>query len=179
MSRLGKIPVSVAKDIKVTIAPGRVHLEGPKGKMDLTIPENIVVEFKDGIITVTRSEDTKQARSNHGMVRSRLLNNVEGVVKGHRKDLELQGVGFRASMQGKKVSFNIGFSHPVEFEVPEGVKVTVPTQTSVIIEGPDNVLVGQVASKLRALKPAEPYKGKGFRYVGEVIRRKQGKSVKK
>lgn len=179
MSRIGKIPVAVPKEAKVSVEPSRVHIEGPKGKLDLALPEGIKVELKDGHLVVTRLSDTKQAKSTHGTIRARLVNMMEGVTKGHKKDLEIQGLGFRAQLQGKKIMFNLGLSHPVEFEVPNTVKVAVPTQTSITIEGADNVAVGQVAAKIRAIKPVEPYKGKGIRYVGEFVRRKQGKSVTK
>lgn len=179
MSRIGKIPVAVPKGVKVSVEPSQVHLEGPKGKLNLKLPAGIKVECKDDRLMVSRCSDTKQDRANHGTIRAHLVNMVDGVTKGHRKDLELQGIGFRAQLQGKKIVFTLGLSHPVEFEVPEGVKIAVPTQTAITLEGPDNTLIGQTAASIRALKPAEPYKGKGIRYVGEVVRRKQGKSVTK
>lgn len=179
MSRIGKIPVVVPKDVKVNIDPDKVHVEGLKGKLDLNIPEGIKVELKAGQLLVTRQADTKQDKSTHGTIRACLVNMMTGVTKGHKKDLEIQGLGFRAQLQGKKIVFNLGLSHPVEFEVPNTVKVAVPTQTSITIEGPDNMAVGQVAASIRAIKPVEPYKGKGIRYVGEFVRRKQGKSVTK
>lgn len=179
MSRVGKNPVVVAKDVKVNIDTNTVRLEGPKGKLDLTIPRGIKVEHKENLISVSRGSDVKQDRANHGTIRARIANMMEGVTKGHKKELEIQGIGFRANLQGKKIMFNLGFSHPVEFEIPEFVKATVPTQTSITIEGPDKVLVGQIAAKIRDLKKVEVYKGKGIRYVGEVVRRKQGKSAAK
>jgi large subunit ribosomal protein L6 len=179
MSRTGKNPIEVPKGVKVDVTSNKVSLEGPKGKLALDIPNGINVEFKEEKITVTRAAETKQDRSNHGTIRSRLNNMVVGVTQGHKKDLEIQGIGFRAQLQGKKIVFNLGFSHPVEFEVPDCVKATVPTQTSITIEGPDNVMVGQIAAKIRDLKPVEPYKGKGIRYVGEYVRRKLGKSATK
>lgn len=179
MSRIGKIPVAVPKEVKVTLDASRVHVEGPKGKLDLNIPSGIKVELKDGWLLVTRHSDIKQMKATHGTIRAHLVNMVTGVTKGHKKDLEIQGLGFRAQLQGKKIVFSMGLSHPVEFEVPDTVKVAVPTQTSITIEGPDNMAVGQVAASIRAIKPVEPYKGKGIRYVGEFVRRKQGKSVTK
>ena len=131
------------------------------------------------MLIVSRVSDAKQNRSNHGTIQARITNLVVGVTTGHKKDLEIQGVGFRANLQGKKLVMNLGFSHPVEYEVPTDVNVTVPTQTSIIVEGTNKVLVGQVAAKIRDFKRPEPYKGKGIRYVGEVVRRKQGKSVTK
>jgi large subunit ribosomal protein L6 len=154
-------------------------VEGPKGKLALDIPQGISVELKNEQLTVLRSSDEKQDRANHGTIRARLVNMIFGVTEGHKKALEIQGIGFRANLQGKKIMFNLGFSHPVEFEVPEGLKATVADQTSITLEGPDNVLLGQAAAKIRDLKRVEPYKGKGIRYVGENVRRKQGKSTTK
>lgn len=179
MSRIGKIPVAVPKEVKVTIDASKVHMEGSKGKLELNIPSGIKVALKDSQLLVTRQSDIKQMKATHGTIRACLVNMVTGVTKGHKKDLEIQGLGFRAQLQGKKIVLNLGLSHLVEFEVPATVKVTIPTQTSIIIEGPDNSAVGQVAASIRAIKPVEPYKGKGIRYVGEFVRRKQGKSVTK
>ena len=179
MSRIGKIPISVPKEVKVKIDPGIVCLEGPIGKLNLDIPYGIKVEYSDNQLVVSRESNAKQNRANHGTIRSRLANIITGVTKGHKKDLEIQGIGFRAQLQGNKIVFSLGFSHPVEYDIPDDVKVTVPNQTLINIEGTDNVSVGQVASKIRALKPVEPYKGKGIRYVGESVRKKQGKSVTK
>jgi len=179
MSRVGKNPVSVPKDVKVNIDASNVNIEGAKGKLSLRVPRGINVEFKDEQLMVTRTSNAKQNRSNHGTIRATLANMVVGVTEGHKKELEIQGIGFRAQLQGTKLSMNLGFSHPVEFEVPEYVKATVTKQTSILIEGPDNALVGQVAAKIRDLKRVEPYKGKGIRYLGENVRRKQGKSATK
>lgn len=179
MSRIGKIPVVVPKEVKITLDASKVGVEGPKGKLELNIPSGIKVELKDGQLLVTRQSDIKQMKATHGTIRAHLVNMVTGVTKGHKKDLEIQGLGFRAQLQGKKIVFSMGLSHPVEFVVPDTVKVAVPTQTSITIEGQDNMAVGQVAASIRAIKPVEPYKGKGIRYVGEFVRRKQGKSVTK
>lgn len=179
MSRIGKIPIDVPKEAKVTVDGKQVSIKGSKGELTLAIPHGITVEFKDDQLHVTRENDVKQNRANHGTIRARLANMIVGVTEGHKKDLEIQGIGFRAQLQGKKIVFNLGLSHPVEFEVPDTVKVQVPNQTSISVEGSDNIEVGQVAAKIRALKPVEPYKGKGIRYVGEYVRRKQGKSVSK
>lgn len=179
MSRIGKIPVSIPKGVKAAITETAVTLEGAKGKAVLDLPAGVKVEQKDDKLIVSRVADVKQYRANHGTVRAILVNMVEGVTQGHKKQLEIQGVGFRAQMQGKKLVLNVGFSHPVEYQPPEGVKVTVPEQTSIIIEGTDKQLVGQTAAQIRDVKRPEPYKGKGIRYSGEVVRRKQGKSVTK
>ena len=175
MSRIGKIPVSVPKDVKVKVDAINAHVEGPKGKLDLAIPHGIKVEVKDDKLNVIRLSDNKQNRANHGTIRARLVRMIQGVSKGHKKDLEIQGIGFRAQLQGKKVLFNLGLSHPVEFEVPEDVKISVPTQTSISVEGADIVRVGQIAARLKALKPVEPYKGKGIKLKGQYVQRKEGK----
>ncbi len=179
MSRIGKVPVEVPKDVKIKVDKGTVSMESSKGKMDLVVPHGIKVELQDSSLNVTRLSDAKQNRANHGTVRSNLANMIVGLTTGHKKDLEIQGIGFRAALEGKKIVMNLGFSHPVEFEVPEDVKVEVPTQTAISVAGIDSARVGLIAAKIRGLKPVEPYKGKGIRYVGEIVRRKQGKSVTK
>jgi large subunit ribosomal protein L6 len=179
MSRIGKIPVSVSKEVKVAVGSSVVKIEGPKGKLALNIPHGIKVDFKDDQLVIDRLSNAKQNRANHGTIRARLASMVEGVVAGHKKELEIQGLGFRVKAEGKKLVFNLGLSHPVEFVAPEGVEVKAANQTSITVEGSDKVLVGEVAARIRDLKPAEPYKGKGIRYLGEVILRKQGKSVSK
>ncbi|OGX08223.1 MAG: 50S ribosomal protein L6 [Omnitrophica WOR_2 bacterium GWA2_47_8] len=179
MSRMGKIPVPVPKEVKLAISASSVQVEGPKGKLSLAIPYGIKVEQKDNVLNVHRNADTKQNRANHGSVRSILENMVAGVTQGHKKSLEIQGVGFRAQLNGDTLTLNLGFSHSVEYKVPKTVKVSVPKPTDIIIEGPDKCAVGHVASEIRAFKKPEPYKGKGIRYSGEAVRRKQGKSVTK
>ncbi|MBF0478719.1 MAG: 50S ribosomal protein L6 [Candidatus Omnitrophica bacterium] len=179
MSRIGKIPVQVLKDAKITINKSDILVEGPKGKLSLPLPPKIVVKQDKDVLVVTRLGEDKQTRANHGTIRARLKAMIIGVTKGHRKDLEIQGVGFRAAQAGNKITFNLGLSHPIEFVVPADVKATVTSQTQISIEGADIIKVGQAAAEIRAFKPAEPYKAKGVRYVGEVIRRKQGKSAGK
>ena len=179
MSRLGKIPVVLPKDVKVAVDKGSVLVNGPKGKMSLALPHNITVEQKDDKLLVNRLNDAKQTKANHGTIRAHLVNMLKGVTEGHKIDLEVQGVGFRGALQGQKLVLNIGFSHPVEYDIPAGVKVVTPKPTEISIEGPDIALVGEVAANIRGLKPPEPYKGKGIRYSGESVRRKQGKSVTK
>jgi large subunit ribosomal protein L6 len=179
MSRKGKIPLIIPKDVKIAIDGSKVNLEGPKGKLSLPIPAGIKVESKDAQLLVTRSSDIKQQRANHGTIRARLESMIIGVTKGHKRELEIQGTGFRATLQGDKILLNLGYSHPINFDVPKEVKVSVPSQTQITIEGTDNQIVGLVAAKIRDFKPVEPYKGKGIRYAGEVIKRKQGKSVTK
>ncbi len=179
MSRKGKVPVSIPSGVKVALEASTIKVEGPKGKLDLDIPHGINVESKDDQLTVARISNMKQNRANHGTIRARLQNMVDGVTNGHKKELEIQGLGFRVQLQGKKLVFSLGLSHPVEFEGPKDVTLAAPSQTSITVEGIDKVLVGETAAKIRALKPAEPYKGKGIRYLGETILRKQGKSVSK
>jgi len=179
MSKLGKIPVPVPKDVKSAVEAREIRLEGPKGKLTVPVPYGIKVDLTEDKFLVSRANDSKQCRSNQGTIRALLVNSIQGVSKGHRKDLEIQGVGFRAQLKGTTVVLNLGFSHQVEFPVPKDVKVSLPQPTSISIEGIDKALVGQVAASLRDIKRPEPYKGKGIRYVGEVVRRKQGKSVTK
>ncbi|MBF0532104.1 MAG: 50S ribosomal protein L6 [Candidatus Omnitrophica bacterium] len=179
MSRIGKKPITIPAGAKAAVQANKISVEGPKGKLELGIPFGIEVKQNGQDLIVTRRSDLKQDRTNHGTIRSRIVGMLQGVTTGHKKDLEIQGLGFRAQVQGAKVVFNLGFSHPVEFEIPKDVKVSVPTQTSIILEGADKVRVGQIAATIRALKKVEPYKGKGIRYVGQVVRRKQGKSVTK
>ena len=179
MSRIGKIPVAVPKEVKVAIDAHAVRLEGAKGKLTLNIPTGIQVEQKDGNFIVNRLSDTKQNISNHGTIRALLKHMIIGVTEGHKKELQIQGVGFRAQVQGNKLSLNLGFSHPIDFSIPNGIKVSTPQPTTVIVEGADKALVGLVSAQIRDYKRPEPYKGKGIRYINEVVRRKQGKSVTK
>ncbi len=179
MSRIGKIAVAIPKEAKVALEEHLAKFEGPKGKLTLALPQGIKIEQKDNQLRVSRASDTKQSRANHGTIRATIVNILEGVTKGHRKELEIQGVGFRAQIQGSKLTMNLGLSHPVEYVVPVEVKIAVPKPTSIIIDGTDKSAVGQVAAVIRGIKPPEPYKGKGIRYLNERVRRKQGKSVTK
>ena len=179
MSRIGKIPISIPKGVKITIANNSAHVEGPKGKMDFQFPSGVTVESKGEVLSVNRLSDAKQDRANQGTVRALLANMIAGVTEGHKKTLEIQGVGFKAQSQGKKLALSMGFSHPVDFSIPDGVTIKTPTPTEIQIEGLDSALVGEVAANIRRIKPPEPYKGKGIRYAGEQVRRKQGKAVTK
>ena len=179
MSRKGKMPITLAKDAKVIVEKTIVRIEGPKGKLSVDLPSGISVEQKDDRVLVNREGHLKQTKANHGTIRSLLVNMIDGVTKGHKKELQITGVGFRAQATGQKLVLNIGFSHPIEYEVPQDIKVATPTPTSITIDGVDKSLVGRVAAEIRDFKRPEPYKGKGIAYVGEVIRRKQGKSVTK
>lgn len=179
MSRIGKIPLDVPKNVKVAINGQAIQVEGPKGKLTYQLPRDIVVEQKDSKVVITRKSNGKQSSANHGTTRALLRNMMQGVSEGHRKDLEIQGVGFRVAVQGEKLIMNLGFSHQVEYVIPKSVKLTSAKPTEISIEGVDRQVVGQVAAEIRSKKPPEPYKGKGIRYVGEVVKRKQGKSVTK
>jgi len=179
MSRIGKIPIEVPKGVKLAIQTDKVLMEGPKGKLSLNLPSGISLENKDNHILVKRASDIKQNRANHGTIRALVVNMVKGVTEGYKKNLEIQGVGFKAQAQGQKLILNLGFSHPIEFTVPDNVKVKTPKPTEIEIEGVDKAAVGEIAAKIREFKPPEPYKGKGIRYTGEFVRKKQGKSVTK
>ncbi|MBF0512072.1 MAG: 50S ribosomal protein L6 [Candidatus Omnitrophica bacterium] len=179
MSRLAKTPVELPKNVKISFDKTLVNVEGPKGKLSMSIPAEVSLENKDSKIFVNRLSDTKQARANHGTTKRLIENMCVGVTQGHKRDLEIQGVGFRCAMQGNKLVLNIGFSHPIEYEVPKDVKVSSAKPTEISVEGVDRSLVGLVAAKIRGFKPPEPYKGKGIRYVGENVKRKQGKQVTK
>ncbi len=179
MSRLAKTAVEMPKNVKISFDKTAVNVEGPKGKLTLSIPSDVVLENKDSKIFVNRLSDTKQARSNHGTIKRLIEGMCVGVTNGHKRDLEVQGVGFRVAVQGNKLVMNIGFSHPIEYEFPKDVKVTAAKPTEISVEGIDKALVGLVAAKIRGFKPPEPYKGKGIRYAGEIVKRKQGKQVTK
>jgi len=179
MSRLARTPVELPKNVKLSFDKSTINVEGPKGKLSMALPAEVALENKDNKIFVNRLADSKQARSNHGTTKRLIDNMCVGVANGHKRDLEVQGVGFRAAVQGNKLVLNIGFSHPVEYEFPKDVKVTSAKPTEISVEGVDKALVGLVAAKIRGFKPPEPYKGKGIRYAGEIVKRKQGKQVTK
>ncbi|PKL75489.1 MAG: 50S ribosomal protein L6 [Candidatus Melainabacteria bacterium HGW-Melainabacteria-1] len=175
MSRIGKKTIALDK-ASVTVAERLVTVKGPKGELKRELPELVAVEIKDGVMTVTRANDSKQARALHGLIRSLMANMVEGVNNGFTKSLELVGVGYKASVQSNKLTLNVGYSHPVEIDAPAGVTLEIETPTKVLVKGIDKELVGNLAAKIRAVRKPEPYKGKGIKYTGEVIRRKAGKA---
>lgn len=180
MSRVGKTPITVPSGVKVAItAQGHVNVEGPKGKLTQAIHPRIKAVLKDNVLTFQRSSDLKQDRALHGTMRSVVQNMIKGVSDGYSKELLIEGVGFKAAMDGKKLNLALGFSHPILMEVPAGLTVELPKPTQIVVKGPDKVLVGYFASKIKKAFPAEPYKGKGIRYAGETIRRKAGKTVTK
>ena len=177
MSRIGKKPVELPSKVEVSITAKEVKVKGPKGSLQLSVPAGISVEKKDSQLVVLRADDSLAAK--HGLIRSLLANCVSGVDKGFQKDLEIVGIGFRAELKGRFILLNLGFSHPVEFPLPEGIQVAIEKQTKLAIIGFDKHMVGQVAADIRALKKPDPYKNKGIRYVGEVLEKKAGKAGSK
>ncbi len=178
MSRIGKMPIVLPDKVKVAVDGKTIRVEGPKGKSQLTLaPQNPCQVALDGkTLKVERPDDSRDARAMHGITRTLVANMVRGVSTGFERQLEINGVGFRAEVKGKEVHFTLGFSHPVVFPLPEGVTAEVDKQTRVVIRGADKHLLGLTAAKIRALRPPEPYKGKGIKYAEETIRRKQGKT---
>jgi large subunit ribosomal protein L6 len=175
VSRIGKQPIELPAGVSVSISPGRVMVNGPLGELAQQVPQRITVEQSDGEIVITRPTERGEDRALHGLTRSLVANMVEGVTKGFEKALEIQGVGYRASMRGADLELNVGYSHPVVMKAPDGITFDVPVPTQVIVKGIDKQRVGQVAAEIRAVRPPEPYKGKGIRYAGEYVRRKVGK----
>jgi len=178
MSRVGKKPLEIPAGVTVTINGSTVTVKGPKGELTRTFHPDIAIKLEDNVLTVSRPSDEKEHRALHGTTRSLLANMVEGVSKGFEKALELVGVGYRASKQGKKLVLTVGYSHPVEIEAEEGLEIEVPSQTKIVVKGADKQRVGELAANIRAVRAPEPYKGKGIRYEGEVVRRKEGKTGK-
>ncbi|WP_316901459.1 50S ribosomal protein L6 [Pseudodesulfovibrio indicus] len=178
MSRIGKNPIDIPAGVEVSVGASEIQVKGPKGS--LTTPVDPAVEYKveDGKVYVTRVDDSRRARGQHGLRRTLLANCVDGVTKGFAKTLEVIGVGYKVSVQGKKIVLNVGYSHPVEFDLPAGLEAKVEG-AKLIIEGTDKQLVGEVAAQIRRVRPPEPYKGKGIKYIDETIRRKAGKSGSK
>ncbi|MEA3402239.1 MAG: 50S ribosomal protein L6 [Armatimonadota bacterium] len=179
MSRIGNMPIEIPGGVKVDIDDGNVvTVSGPKGELTQGLSRRMQIDVEDDVITVSRPSDDRQDRSLHGLTRALLANMVEGVTEGFEKRLEIQGVGYRAEMQGKQLIMRLGFSHPVVIDPPEGVELAVDDNTKIIVRGADKQVVGQIAADIRMSRPAEPYKGKGVRYEGEHIRRKAGKAAK-
>lgn len=178
MSRIGKKPVPVPSGVTVSIDAQSVVVKGPKGELSRVLPGEVNIAQEGEQVVVTRQDDSRLARSRHGLSRTLIANMVEGVSKGFEKRLEIKGVGYRAAVKGKTLTMNLGYSHPVEFEPPAGIEFKVESNTNVIVSGIDKELVGTVAAKIRDARPPEPYKGKGVRYLGEMVRRKAGKAGK-
>ena len=177
MSRIGKLPVAVPPKVKVEIKGQKVFVEGPKGKLDFELPRRTSIKADGGNLLISRDGEDAEAKALHGLSRALVNNMVKGVSDGFVKKLEIQGVGFKAAVQGKSVSLVLGYSHPINYPIPDQIKVTVEENTKVTIEGPSKQLVGQVASEIRSYYPPEPYKGKGVRYSDEKVIRKEGKTV--
>jgi large subunit ribosomal protein L6 len=178
MSRIGNKPVEIPDKVKISIdQSGRVAVEGPKGKLNWKLPKGIKGDVGEKELSLSRNAETRSVKALHGLSRALINNMVMGVSKGFTKNLEIEGVGFKAAVQGKSLNLNLGFSHPVLFPIPPEIKITVTDNTKIAIEGVDKKTVGQVAADIRRYYPPEPYKGKGVRYAGEQIRRKEGKTV--
>ena len=178
MSRIGRKPVVVPAGVEVTVNGNVVTVKGPKGQLEQEISKNLTVEVKEGEVVVTRPSDNREDRSQHGLARTLINNMIIGVTQGFEKKLQLIGVGYKAEKKGNKLVMNLGYSHPVEMEDPEGITTEVTSATEVVVKGSDKALVGNYAANIRAWRKPEPYKGKGIKYVDEVIRRKEGKTGK-
>ena len=177
MSRIGKAPVSVPSGVTVTLKDDNViSVKGPKGELKRSLPAAMTIAQENGQVTVTRPSDEDQHKSLHGLTRTLIANMVEGVTKGFSKNLELVGVGYKAEVRPYGLQLALGYSHPIEYRAPQGIKLTAPAPTQIVVEGANKEVVGQVAAEIRSLRPPEPYKGKGVKYAGEQIRRKAGKA---
>lgn len=176
MSRIGQQPITLPSGVDFAVDGSEVKVKGPKGELRRKVHERISVAVDDGVVNVTRGDDARESRALHGLTRALLANMVTGVSEGFTRDLEIQGVGYRASLKGRDIELLVGFSHPVLMKAPEGITFEVPEPTKITVSGVDKELVGQIAADIRAARPPEPYKGKGIRYVGEYVRRKAGKA---
>ena len=176
MSRIGKLPVAIPKGVTVTCDGSTVTVKGPKGELKKTFHPDMGIKTDSGNVVVSRPSDEKNHKALHGLTRTLIYNMVEGVTKGYSKTLEIAGVGYKAEPKPYGLMFALGFSHPIEYKAPAGIKLSAPNPTTVQIDGADKEIVGQVAAEIRSLRPPEPYKGKGIKYAGEIIRRKAGKA---
>ena len=176
MSRIGLKPITVPAGVEVTVDSNVITVKGPKGTLSQEISKDMKVEVKDGVVTVSRPNDEREMRSQHGLARTLINNMVVGVTEGYEKKLELVGVGYKAEKKGKTLVLSLGYSHPVELEDPEGITTDCPSQTEITVKGIDKAFVGNYAANIRAWRRPEPYKGKGIKYAGEFIRRKEGKA---
>lgn len=183
MSRIGLAPIEIPSDVKVTIEDGgnfgykKVIVEGPKGKLEESLRRGVTVEITDSVINLSRESESKQNKAFHGLYRSLINNMVQGVKEGYSRELEIIGIGYRAEVQGNTVVFSLGYAHKINYDQPEGITITIEEQTKIKVEGADKQKVGEVASKIRAFRKPEPYKGKGIRYKDEQVKRKSAKSV--
>lgn len=178
MSRIGEKKILIPSGVEVKLSGNQVEVKGSKGSIRLEVPAKISVSIEDGHVKVSRSFDERDLRSLHGVIRSEIANMIDGVTKGYEKVLEINGVGYKAQLQGKALILNLGFSHPVTFPLPEGISASIEKQTVITIKGIDKILVGQVANDIRSIRVPEPYKGKGIKYSNEKIIRKEGKTGK-
>ena len=178
MSRIGNKPVVIPAGVTIDLKDNTVTVKGPKGELSYTFNQNITLVQNEGEVVFTRPDDSKENKTIHGTTRAVFNNIVVGVTEGFQRELELIGVGYRAQLQGKKLVLNVGYSHPVEFTPEEGIEIEVPSNTKVIVKGYDKQKVGELAANIRGVRPPEPYKGKGIRYVDEFVRRKEGKTGK-
>lgn len=178
MSRIGKLPVAVPKGVTVTVDGNTVKVKGPKGELERTFNKDMSIKLENDVLTVGRPSDESAHKAMHGLSRTLLSNMVEGVTKGFQKQLDLVGVGYKAEPRPYGLQLALGYSHPIEYKAPQGIKLSAPQPTQIIVEGANKEVVGQVAAELRSLRPPEPYKGKGVKYAGEQIRRKAGKAGK-
>ncbi|HEX6573668.1 MAG TPA: 50S ribosomal protein L6 [Gemmatimonadaceae bacterium] len=176
MSRIGKLPVTVPSGVTITLNGNRITVKGPKGELTRDLPADMKISQENGTVTVARPSDEANHKALHGLSRTLIANMVEGVTKGFSKQLDIVGVGYKAETRPYGLQLALGFSHPVEYRAPQGIKLTAPAPTQIVIEGANKEVVGQVAAELRSLRPPEPYKGKGIKYAGEQIRRKAGKA---
>lgn len=179
MSRIGKKPVALPSGLKVDIKGNSVVVEGPKGKMSIDMDSRISIENKDNEFILSRENEQKETKALHGLYRVLINNMITGVMQGYEKRLEINGTGFKAAVVGQKLTLNLGYSHPVVYDIPEGIKIAVEDSVKLVITGVDKHLVGHVAAVIRDFRPCEPYKAKGIRYSDEVVRRKAGKAAKK
>jgi len=176
VSRIGNSPISLPTGVDVSVGDEGVTVKGPKGTLSEKFDDRISVVVVDDVVRLSRSNDARESRALHGLSRALLHNMVVGVSEGYRKELRTEGVGYRANLQGRRLELQVGFSHPVHIEAPDGIDFEVPDQTRIVVSGIDKQKVGQIAADIRRVRPPEPYKGKGIRYVGEYVRRKAGKS---
>lgn len=177
MSRIGKKPLALPSGVKANVSGNTINIEGPKGKLNYSFDPRFKVEVKDNVVTVSRPSDEKQDKATHGLIRSLINNMIIGVTAGYQKDLDITGVGFKAQVQGKVLNIQLSYSHPINYNIPDGVTVETPKPTNIVIKGIDKAKVGEAAAEIREFYRPEPYKGKGIRYSGEHVRRKAGKAV--
>ncbi len=179
MSRIGKLPVKIPSNVKVNLTQNKVDLEGPKGKQSIKVDDSIKVEYKDNQITLTPLNEEIKTNSKHGLYRMLINNAVIGITNGYTVKMQIIGTGYKSAVEGKSLVLNVGYSKPRKFIIPDGIKISVDNNVNILIEGSDKQKVGQVAVEIRSVRPPEPYKGKGIKYLDETIRRKAGKSAKK